>query len=147
GVPLFSNLDDFRARIATVPGLSVSNFGFDESNGLSMQLSFTATLLGRSDPIQFNISLPPLSNMQADGNATIGGSATINLGFQVKTLDGAATVVSQAGMAANGQISADAVLRLVVNGTPVSVLVPHGVTLGNHNVNEFIAELNASLAR
>src|SRR5262249_16318627 len=62
-------------------------------------------------------------------------------------LEGAATVVSQTGMAVTGQISDDAVLKLWVNGTPVSVVVPRGATLNNHSVDDFVVDLNTSLAR
>ncbi len=84
GVPLFSNLDEFLARFATVSGLSPVVFNYNAAtNSLLLNLTLNAGLTGTTDEINFDLVLPPLTNFATSSTATIGGSANIGLNITI----------------------------------------------------------------
>lgn len=142
----FASAQQLSARLSALLGIPESAIAANYNSGtnqLTYFLKLEKPLAGVSVPINFSLNLSPLSSIvttsQIDISAT--GRVQFTLGFDLSPYS--ATYLGDKVLPANGQLSADAVFSVGLDGAnPTQVTVAHKTT--NTTRTQLVNDINAA---
>lgn len=138
------NTEEFFAELGTVLGFPMTY------NAAQQVYTYDANLTGTYSttvPFSFSQELGPIGSAELDGQLII--SATVGMKFKIGFDLGAREVPrllssSQVPVPATGRLSDSAHFNLYINGdlSPITLMLPQGITTGNNNINDLADDLN-----